>query len=181
MKKLLFSLFMICCMATVQAQIYVGGSLGLSCVNVKVAGESNTAQMYSITPEIGYQINPYFAIGAQVGASYINLANDAIDDDDMHVFSASPYLRTTFARMNSVSFFADTAVNYTHTETGMHVKSDAWGVALCPGLMVDVKDNFHIVARTALFQYNQTGKAVKVKTTGFSLNTDASLGVLFTF
>ena len=181
MKKIFLSALMLGCSLFASAQVYVGGTLGISCLNVKVSGESNTSQMYSLTPEFGYQLSPMFAIGTQVGASYLNLANEALEDDDMHVLSLSPYLRTTFARVNSVSFFADAAVTYLHTETGMHVKSDTWGVALCPGMMVNVKDNFNIIARTSLFQYNQTGKAVKIKNTGFSLNADASLGVMFTF
>ena len=181
MKRILFLVLMMGFIVSAKAQIYVGGSFGISCVNVKVSGESNTNQMYSISPEIGYQLSPMFALGVEVGASYINNAASGLDDDDISILTVSPYLRTTFARVNSVSFFADTAFNYAHSETGMHVKSDAWGVAVCPGMMVNVLKNFNIVARTALFQYNQAGDEIKVKNTGFSLNTNASLGIQFTF
>ena len=70
-KKVLFlGVLLFVLTASVNAQVYVGGTLGISAENYKTEGKSYTNSVYSISPEIGYNINQHWAVGASLGLFY---------------------------------------------------------------------------------------------------------------
>jgi len=179
MKKLLLIIFMALCTVAVQAQFYVGGTLGASVESNSIAGESHTKQTYSIAPEFGYNITPVWAIGVSFGALYTSVGGD----NDYTALGVSSYLRATFANVGRVHFFAEAAFSHEKTkEQTSHVKVDGWGLGLCPGVRIDLTDKLQLVGRTTLFQYAEAGeKDFKVKQTGFAIGNNLELGMQFNF
>jgi hypothetical protein len=59
MKKIMMTLVAVAMATTMNAQVYVGGGVGLAVESYD--GESNT--VWSILPEIGYNINEKWAVG----------------------------------------------------------------------------------------------------------------------
>ena len=179
-KKIL--LFFVCCMTmtmAAKAQFYVGGTLGIGCTTTKIEGSSETAATYSITPELGYQINKWAAIGTYLSVTYTEPAGD---DNDVTLFGISPYLRTTFWHTKAVDFFVDAAFSYLHAKDHAYDESiDGWGIALNPGFSINVSDRWKLLGRTTFFQHSSIGDEVKLKETGFALANNFTVGVIYKF
>ena len=162
------------------AQFYVGGNIGLSFVTTSVDGESSTSATYSIAPELGYRLNKWFSLGASLGVAYVEPGVEG--DGDMTTLDISPYFRTTFAHVRCVDFFADAVVSYEHLLD--HNDDDAvnaMGVAICPGIIVNLTDRLQLLGRTVLFQHSGTLGDLDVKSTGFALGNNLSVGVVYKF
>ena len=179
MKKNILLLLMCCITMAANAQFYVGGTLGVGCVTTKVKGESSTAATYSIAPEFGYKFNKWIALGATLGATYTEPGDVG---DDITLFELSPYLRTTFVRLKAIDFFVDAAFSYQHAKNhGTDLSVDGWGLGINPGFSVNVSDRWKLLGRTTIFQYSSSGDELKVKTTGFALANNFTVGVLYQF
>ena len=179
MKKNIILLLMCCFAIAANAQFYVGGTLGVGCVTTKVEGESSTAASYSIAPEFGYKFNKWISVGATLGATYTEPAGGG---DDITLFELSPYLRTTFVRSRAIDVFVDAAFAYQHAKNhGSDFSVNGWGLGINPGFSVNISDRWKLLGRTTIFQYSNVGDDLKVKTTGFALANNFTIGVLYQF
>ena len=161
------------------AQFYAGGSLGVTTLSTKQDGTSHTNATYTIAPEIGFRFNRILSAGVSGGVQYTVIGGG----DDIVVYDLSPYLRTTFAHVSRVHFFADVAFSYQRTHSGTFDTSvNGWALSLNPGLLVDLSEHVQLMGRASLFQYAQSGKdEYKVKQTGFSIPTALAIGVFYHF
>ena len=178
-KKVLFlGVLLFVLTASVNAQVYVGGTLGISAENYKTEGKSYTNSVYSISPEIGYNINQHWAVGASLGLFYSVSGGGG---DDINGFGFSPYVRGTFAQVGAVRFFTEAAFSYEKAELEDY-DMDGWGVALRPGILVDLSKRLQLVGRTQLFSYSEAGEdSYKVKKMDFAISNNWEIGVLFNF
>ena len=64
MKKIIMTLAAAIIAVSASAQVYMGGSVGISSVKIG-GGDSETT--YKVLPEIGYNLNDKWAIGAYLG------------------------------------------------------------------------------------------------------------------
>lgn len=173
MKKLLFVLLLFSACVSAQAQLQLGGSLGLDVTNVGVDGGGSTTQTtLAITPEVGYRFNDTWTVGAQVGFGVVALKGESLTK-----FNIMPYARATFARVNIVDFFGEAALGYGHQSTDGFGVSGAL-VALRPGMAINFSRKFAVIARTDLFRFEYWDGT---RGTSFSLNKGFDLGVQFTF
>lgn len=179
MKKLVIMCVLAAFAMAAKAQFYAGGSIGLSAVSTKQDRESHTNSTYMVMPEIGYRFNRIFSVGVSGGVSYTVFGAG----DDVATYNVSPYVRTTFAHVRCVDFFADATAFYQRDRSGdTRVAVNGWGVALNPGILVNLSDHVQLMGRTSLFQYTKfKEEPFAVKQVGFSIPATLSVGVIYQF
>ena len=105
-RKKLISLFAAMAM-TVNAQVYLGGSVGVGSVKF---GHNDAETTYKFMPEIGYNLNSDWAIGVvlgyQKGACKLGNGNYG-QDVDTELLQISPYVRYTVFKSNLINAFVD--------------------------------------------------------------------------
>lgn len=161
------------------SQYYVGGTLGIGVQTMKMDGDSYTNSAFSISPELGYNLNSTWAIGTSLAVQY---TVDGGGGDDYTLLGISPYVRATFAEVGCVKFFTEGALTYAYMKLSDYDGESGWGVSLRPGVLIALSDKFHLLGRTTLFEYSSAGSgSYKVSTTGFSINTNLQVGAIYTF
>ena len=70
MKKILMSLAVAFVSLAANAQVYVGGNVGIASSK---EGNADAVTTYKVLPEIGYNINENWAIGTTVGFGKVTL------------------------------------------------------------------------------------------------------------
>lgn len=172
MKKLLIAIVALAMGATANAQGFVGGTLGLDVIHVSRDGGSETQTMFEITPEVGYNFNKTWAVGAQLGYGLTS-----IEGETVNAVSVMPFVRATFARVSIVDFFGEIAAGYAYQSAGGDGVS-GFTMALRPGLAVNLSSSFALIARTNLVGYEHWDGLNIVE---FGLNKGFELGVSFKF
>ena len=108
MKKIMMTLAAVAVAATMNAQVYVGGALG---INSNSRNDVTTTSV-SIMPEIGYKLDDTMAVGLGLG-----FADDGIKDANTTTFTIQPYFRYHFVKFDNVSLFCDASIYYVHANT----------------------------------------------------------------
>lgn len=145
MKKILMTLVVALIAISANAQIYVGGAVGLGSTKIK-GGESKTT--YKILPEIGYNLNSNWAIGTVVGfGKGTPTALQAVGTEYLVV---QPYVRYTFVHSKLVNVFMDGGLGFTdYKNTGTE-----WSVGLKPGVSVNLGKNLSFITHVGFFGWN---------------------------
>lgn len=142
MKKiLLFALVLVSAVAA-KAQVYVGGELGFWHNNDEPKSTS-----FRIAPEVGYNFNENWAVGAVLGIEY-----QKVGDNKATTFGISPYARYTYFQSGIVSLFVDGGVDF----AGVHADDEtytAFGIGFKPGVALNVTDNVSFVAHFGFLGY----------------------------
>jgi len=188
--------------ATVNAQIYVGGTLGFESGNNKTersaAGATTTTELgtttFSILPEFGYKIDDQMAVGLAFGYSYTSEETGKNPDtkDKTSRFEFNPYFRYTFLQMGNFSVFADAQVGFytgkTTTEASVsgavvsveYPKVSGYSFTICPGIAYKANDALSFVAKlgNSINGHNGLGFwSDKVETNANTTITDTSFGL----
>lgn len=172
MKKLILMLALAVISFAANAQVYVGGTLGIGVEHASVSGISATNSAFSVAPEAGYCFNDTWAVGASLGIQYQNVSHTNVT-----TFSILPYVRATFAHVSVFDFFAELALGYGHEI----YDGDGVGgfmAGLRPGFAAHLSDRFSLVGRTTLLKYTNFDG---VNGVGFAINSNIELGVEFSF
>lgn len=184
MKKLILLCLVAFVTVAAKAQFYVGGSLGASYEKVKVEGESTDFTRFVLSPEFGYNIDKTIAVGATLGFGY-----GKNDDDDQTVYEIAPYIRATFARLNSVRFFAEGTLFLNHSKIsiesampGYEYSYNTWGAAVRPGFLVNLSNNINLIGKATLLQYSKSEKNdIDTKSWKIGIPNEFTLGILVDF
>lgn len=174
MKKILVLLFAVMATMAVNAQLYVGGSVGFS--SVKPEG-GKSVSTYKIMPEIGYNLSDNWAIGATLGYAKIEM-----NEELMKGFEIAPYVRYTFVKSDLLNLFVDGQVSFNSSKPdGDGAESiSTFGVGIKPGLAVNLSENISLIAKYGLLGYEKQ----KDGYSEFGLNVDASkieFGFIYNF
>ena len=94
MKKIFMTLAAVCFAATMNAQVYVGGSLSLNAWSSQENAGDRSETTFKIMPEIGYNINDSWAIGTVLG--YESNKWTGVQGISESAFTIAPYARYTF-------------------------------------------------------------------------------------
>ena len=92
MKKIMMTLAAVCVAATMNAQVYVGGSLGFE----TTSHDGNTNSQLTLMPEIGYALDDNLAVGIAFGYGQ---TKESVEVNNVEVsqtnkkFVINPYLR----------------------------------------------------------------------------------------
>ena len=105
MKKVLMTLVVAAMAITANAQIYMGGSVGVGSVK---HGSGDAETTYKFVPEIGYNLNSDWAIGVSFGyqKGACTLGKGAYGQDvSTELLQVSPYVRYTAVKSKLVNVF----------------------------------------------------------------------------
>lgn len=143
MKKILMTLAVAFVAVAANAQVYVGGSVGIA--SSKNGGGKNVTT-YQVLPEIGYNINKDVALGTVVGWGKGNPVN--IENESRNYFTIQPYARFNVVRTKYVDAFIDGGFGYTHYNHAYSVtpSKNEWSVGLKPGIAVNLSKKVSLVA-----------------------------------
>lgn len=149
--------------AAQNSNIYVGGSIGFWHDSHDNSTNASTNH-FVILPEIGYNFNSSWALGAQLGYDYTHLCGQGVSTN---IFQFNPYLRYTYFRSsnNLISLFVDGAVGFgagwTHYEDDDSKTAVTWNIGFRPGISVNLSDNFSLVAHVGMLGYEGANNAAK--------------------
>ena len=201
MKKIMMTLAAVCFAATMNAQVYVGGTLSFKTADVMSGADKESTTTFVINPEIGYVLDDNWSVGISLGFGSTNLAtsgdvnyggvisipaNSGKLSDNYTILTINPYARYTFAKLSMVNFFVDGGINYTSLNNGSH-KVNSFGVGFQPGVAVNLNENVSFVAKLGKVGYTSSkGDWDNAKALGefdFTLNSLAALqfGMYYNF
>lgn len=165
MKKVILSLVIAVIALSANAQIYLGGSFGIT-----HDGESKLTN-FIIAPEVGYNFNEKWAIATEIGFSHYNL-----DETSSNIFFIAPYARYSFFEKNIFRLFIDGGLGFS-TATG---EVNGFQIGFKPGIAIKASEHFSFVAKYGFLGYRDQYLLNSVS--GLSLSTDdLSIGFHYEF
>ncbi|ADV44521.1 outer membrane beta-barrel protein [Bacteroides helcogenes] len=152
MKKIVLVLFALMAVVSVNAQVYVGGTLGL--------WHNDDADMtnFSIAPEIGYNINKKWAVGAELGYVHSNtnvtLGNFS-GSVKTNAFAIAPYARYSFYENKLVRLFIDGGLGFSTYKVDVDGAdaTNGFEIGVKPGLAIKLNNHFSLVAKCGFLGY----------------------------
>jgi len=170
MKKILMTMAAALMAVTMNAQVYVGGSLAFEAWSSQKNAGDKSETVFKIMPEIGYNLNEEWAIGTVIG--YQNDKFKGINGVSESAFSIAPYARYTYAKPGKVSLFVDGGLSFTSA-----TKADWTEIAIgfMPGIAVSLTDNLSFVSHLGFIGWDQLNPdGDDNNTSKFGLNLDAT-------
>lgn len=168
MKKFFVIMAMAVMAVSANAQVYVGGGVGLASISVS-GGDDVTA--FKLLPEVGYNFNQDWAAGVAFGWAGINKGGEK-------AFSVNPYARYTFVHTDLVNVFIDGGVTYEH-EYGNNsygkIDNDNLSIGFKPGVALNLSKNLSFVAHFGFLGWEQEkDNNTKTKTNKWGVNIDGN-------
>ena len=185
MKKILMTLAAVAVAATMNAQVYLGGGIGLGTSSY----DGNSETFFKIIPEIGYNINEDWAVGMTIGygenkTTIKDYVTGVKATEKVKAFTVAPYARYTFAKFDKVNLFLDGTFSYEY-ENFAGTKINTFGVGLKPGIAVNLNDRLSFVAHAGFVGYeNEKVKGDDKSTNSFGMDfsgNNLSFGVYYNF
>ena len=180
MKKILMTLVAAAMAVSVNAQIYVGGSVGVGSVKF---GSDDAETTYKFMPEIGYNINQDWAIGVALGyqKGTCNFGEFDFNPGKTEVFMVNPYARYTFLDSDMVNVFIDGGIGFaSYKDLG-----SAFQAGLRPGIALKASDKISLVAHVGFVGFETfSPKGDGDSSNAFGLNLDNNnimFGVYYNF
>lgn len=191
MKKIMMTLAALAVAATMNAQGYIGGSLGLDFQNklVDKDGKDATGMFFQIKPEVGYNLDDKSSVGIVLGFGVtnngskmsfngVNFAGLKTDKSAIQ-FQVAPYYRYKFVQFDKVDLFIDAMVSFQYT------KYDEWnnttfGIGVRPGVAFNASDKISFVAKLGdglFFESSKDKDVDAVSHFGLNANTLAALEI----
>ena len=173
MKKIFMTLAAAVMAVTMNAQVFVGGGVGVASVD----NGTNDVTTFKFLPEVGYTFNPDWAAGITLGWEG---ANKGVQKE----WTINPYVRYTFLNGKVVSAFLDGSLGYGHTYNNGY-DTDKIGVGIKPGISIKLNNRVSFVSHIGFVGYehvknNKTDS--KIDTWGLSLDgNDIVLGLYYNF
>lgn len=180
MKKL-FSLIAVAFVAmSVNAQVYVGGSLGINAWSSQKNAGDRSETTFSILPEVGYNLNDEWAVGTVIG--YVSDKWTGVNGISESAFTFNPYARYTYLKAGKVSLFVDGGVDFT---TASKADWNELAIGLKPGVAVSLSDNISFVSHLGFIGYdvyNPDGDDNNISKFGLDLSgNNLTFGLYFNF
>jgi hypothetical protein len=176
MKKILMTLVAVAMATTMNAQWYVGGTVGYNYTKDKNTDvKSNT---FVITPELGYNLNEKWAVGMKIGYAY-----NKVDDAKSNEFVVNPYARYTFVKLDKVNFFVDGGFEYNYVKVEDD-SANGFGISFKPGVAVNLNEKISFVAHVGNFGWSsaKAKNAKSVQSVDLGLNlTSVDFGLYYNF
>lgn len=177
MKKILLIAVMAVMTLTAAAQTwYAGGNVGFWRNST-----ANTTE-FSILPEVGYNLNSNWAIGATVGYSHEYEKGLSIN-----LGVINPYARYTYFNNEKVSLFVDGGIDLGFGASKLGGASSdtavTYGIGIKPGLSYHISSKFSLVAHLGFIGYQGGNDASHAADQGgikFDTN-DLSFGFYYNF
>ena len=179
MKKLIFTLAVIFCVATVSAQeskMWVGGTVGLWSSKVK-GGDSKLS--FKVAPEVGYILNDDIAVGVRLGAAHSYSEDLRFADAEgfssvaSNIYTVNPFVRYSFLKGAMGAMFVDGGIAWSHMNEcgGEDNKGDRYELGFRPGLALNVSEKVSLIGKFGFLGYQHT-KSGDFKRNDFGFDFD---------
>lgn len=180
MKKILMTMVAAFAAVSMQAQVYIGGSVAVEAWSSQKNAGDKSETVFKIMPEIGYNLNDQWAIGTVIG--YQNDKVQGVNGMSESAFSIAPYARYTFSKLGKVNLFVDGGIGFTSAS-----KADWTEIAIgfTPGIAVNLTDNLSFVSHIGFLgwdQFNPDGDDNNISKFGLNLDsTNLTFGLYYNF
>lgn len=135
-------LFVVMTALSVKAQVYVGGTVGVW------HNDDAESTSFTISPEIGYNLNEKWAIGGNIGFAY-----NKIDDAKFTAFAIAPYARYSYYENKIVRLFIDGGVGVSTYKEADYDSVTGFEIGLKPGIAVKLNNKFSLIAKCGFLGY----------------------------
>lgn len=176
-------LFVVCAAMSVSAQVYVGGTAGFW----RNDKDDADATSFVIAPELGYNLNEKWAIGAEFGYGYAKGTEDMIESK-FNAFFINPYARYTYCETGIIRLFLDGGFGIASTKFGDADRETGFEIGIKPGVAIKLNDKFSFITKVGFLGYRDdysTGDGFYSTATqgfGFSLSgADLRIGFQVNF
>lgn len=151
MKKIVCMLVVALVAISASAQVYVGGSFGISSSKKEVLKEAEVkTTTIKILPEIGYELNEAWSLGTVIGYEHAKTG-----DLKMNTFTIASYARYHFLENDMVKLFVDGGFGFSTSKVKGSDALNAWNIGIRPGIAVKLSDHFCLVAKYGFFGYEK--------------------------
>ena len=176
MKKFILAAMIAVSSLNANAQVWMGGSLGL---NFTKPDGGKTITTFSIAPEIGYSLNDKWDIALSINEQIVSW-----DGTTANSFSIAPYARFTFAKSGIASFFVDGGFGVGTSNYANGYKLDdsqtSWFVGVRPGIKVALSNKVSLVSHLGWLGYEKVQDSYS--NFGFGVdNTAIDFGMYWNF
>ena len=178
MKKLFITIAFVAATFFAQAQLFVGGSLGLDFGSTKV--ESTKTQKtfgFDFNPTVGYMFNDNMGVGMDILFGIDKTTFPKVDPDDVEsslnttTFGIAPYFRYVFAEIDNFKFYADAKINFSTSKDKTKAdsktfdgdKTTDFGFGIIPGIQYNFTDHISMVASLNLLRLGFNSTTIKSK------------------
>ncbi|MDY4854182.1 MAG: outer membrane beta-barrel protein [Prevotella sp.] len=164
MKKVIATLVIALATISASAQTYLGGGISFSSTDME--GKDKSLTQFTITPEIGYNLDEKWALGLGVGYSYAKQESNTI--------MVAPYVRYTVAKAGICSFFIDGEFAFASKKPEDGDSSTGWSLGVKPGVRFDITKKLFATASLGFLGYQDTSDFDGKKTFGFAFSGNGS-------
>ena len=177
MKKIMLSLAMALVSVCASAQVYIGGTAGISS-NKFEGGDSKTA--YALMPEIGYEFNNKWEAGLEIGIKKGDVC-ELRAVPEATTFIVAPYVRYTAVETKVVDLFFEGTIGYSSVSKG---GGDFYEVGIKPGLAVKLSKHVDFISKIGFLGYKGYSPEHGDNSSTFGVDVDASnisFGAIYKF
>lgn len=155
MKKFLMTIAAAFAAVSMNAQVYVGGSLGFSNNKSNTATTETTVTGITVAPEIGMALDDKMGVGIAIGfgsnknkTEYVGTAAGTPSvETTVTTFALKPYLRYQVFQVSKFNVFVDGGIDFAiQSQKDMKAGMDL-GVFVTPGIAYNVTDKWSIVGK----------------------------------
>jgi hypothetical protein len=142
MRKIILLLFAVCATMSVSAQVYVGGTAGFW------RNDNNKETIFALAPEIGYNLNEKWAVGAELGYGYAKVQSGKLNN-----LFISPYARYTYCETGIVRLFLDGCLGIASTKVDNSDRKAGFEIGIKPGVAIKLTDKFSLITKVGFLGY----------------------------
>lgn len=177
MKKIFMSLALALVSVCASAQVYVGGTMGIS---GNKNGDGDTKVAYKFVPEIGYQFNKQWTAGISFGLQKGEVCKIAEVPESV-TYTVAPYVRYNFVNSKLFDVFMEGTVGYGRVTK---VDADVFEIGVKPGVALNLSDKFSLISKVGFLGYRGVSPKVGKSSSSFGLDldgTDIQFGAIVKF
>lgn len=177
MKKLFFAVAAMLVSASISAQVWVGGSLGLDSKSYPQEGRKTNTQ-FTLSPVAGYALSDAFEVGlsAIVGLSVNEGGVDGVKSTKWGLY---PFARYYFLGEEKVNLFLEGGVAFSQTKVGDADAKSLLKVGIMPGIKIPLNENLAIVSKFGWLGFSKNPDDSKA--VALSLSSALSFGLYYAF
>lgn len=178
MKKLFLAVAFVACAMGANAQVWMGGALGVDFMKPDGADKNQTT--FTIKPEIGYTLDENWDLAIGLGFTSFANKNGVEELGNYTEFTVNPYARYTFATSGKLGFFVDGGFAVGSLKPKGVDATSSFYIGLNPGVKFAASDKITFVAHVGSLGY----KTVKDTYSEFGLgvdNNNLSFGMYWSF
>ena len=140
-KKLFATLAFLAITTTTNAQMSIGGEIGLGTSHTHQTGSSDNT--FFIRPEMEYGLSTKLSVGLALGYEY----KGETAEGHSNTWSVQPFVRHTFLEIGAFSAFVDGALDFSTSHTRQYKENtNAIGAFVRPGICYSLTRHFSLEA-----------------------------------